>query len=274
MPLYALMIAAPRARITRRVLGSPLFYLSAAALYATLLVAWRHLLSPVWEAAAAGAAAAAAGALPDVAAFAALFARPAVTAVAWVHLLLLDLWVWEDGVSWGVPVGHSAVLCFMAAPLGLLSHLATKAATASLRVHAPPLAARPALRAHARRAAVTAHAYQIKFITPDGSEHTVPCEPDAYILDAVSLWGGTAEEAGVDIPYGCRQAGDGIRRGGGVGSGTCHSCCSKLESGKVDQADQNVLEQADMDAGYLMLCVSTPLSDCVIRTEQEFPGLY
>ena len=35
-------------------------------------------------------------------------------------------WVYEDGLAAGVPVGHSAVLCFMVGPLGLLCHLATK----------------------------------------------------------------------------------------------------------------------------------------------------
>lgn len=36
-------------------------------------------------------------------------------------------WVWQDGLLHGVPTRHSAILCFMAGPLGLLSHLLTKA---------------------------------------------------------------------------------------------------------------------------------------------------
>jgi hypothetical protein len=34
--------------------------------------------------------------------------------------------VYLDGVRHRVPTAHSAVLCFMAGPLGLASHLATK----------------------------------------------------------------------------------------------------------------------------------------------------
>ena len=42
-----------------------------------------------------------------------------------------------------MPIAHSAVLCFMAGPLGLLSHLITKAAV--LRYRAWAAAAAPAV---------------------------------------------------------------------------------------------------------------------------------
>jgi hypothetical protein len=133
MPFYALIIGAPRSSTARALVRAPALLLAASALYAALLAAW-HLV----PAAAAAARAALAGASPvDVAPFAAAFARREVAATAWVHLLLADLfqasWVWADGAARRVPVAHSAALCFMAAPLGLLSHLATRAAVEAAR---------------------------------------------------------------------------------------------------------------------------------------------
>lgn len=91
LPAYVMMVILPRARLTKCMLGGKLFFPAAAAVYAALLGAWAHLLPPAWQALRSGATAAAAGSLPDVAAFASLFATPAVTVVTWVHLLLLDL---------------------------------------------------------------------------------------------------------------------------------------------------------------------------------------
>lgn len=88
LPLYALIVAAPRWQLTRRVLAPNTFFLAAAALYLSLLGAWHHLLPPAWDVVRA---AVHARALPDVAAFAALFSKPGITALTWVHLLLLDL---------------------------------------------------------------------------------------------------------------------------------------------------------------------------------------
>ena len=44
-------------------------------------------------------------------------------------------WVYQDGLRNNVPTWHSAILCFMAAPLGLLCHLATKALVLGWRGH-------------------------------------------------------------------------------------------------------------------------------------------
>ena len=102
LPFYVLMVAAPRARLTQCMFNGQALFAVAAALYALLLVLWQPLpaLADVAAAAARGVAAAAGAgspaaalrlAQPSMPAFAALFARPEVTALAWVHLVLLDL---------------------------------------------------------------------------------------------------------------------------------------------------------------------------------------
>ncbi len=119
LPFWALMVFLPNWNITRRVMASPLPFLTLAGLYIYLFIVTLDSNSGTDFANLQ---------LADVAR---LFSDPQAAAVGWVHLLVMDLfvgrWVYQEGQRTGVWTVHSLILCLFAGPMGLMSHLLTSA---------------------------------------------------------------------------------------------------------------------------------------------------
>ena len=65
-----------------------------------------------------------------------------------------------------------------------------------------------------------------------------------------------ALNAGVQLPIGCNYGG-------------CITCAAKLVSGKVRQPGATALNKRQSQAGYILLCVARPKTDCVIEDGVE-----
>lgn len=65
-----------------------------------------------------------------------------------------------------------------------------------------------------------------------------------------------ALEAGIQLPIGCDYGG-------------CITCAAKLIFGKVRQPGATALNKRQSAAGYILLCVARPKSDCVIEDGVE-----
>ena len=72
---------------------------------------------------------------------------------------------------------------------------------------------------------------------------------DEAILDA-------AEAAGIALPVACRYGG-------------CITCAAKLLAGRVVQPGATALNRRQSRAGYVLLCVARPRSDCAVEVGVE-----
>ena len=68
-----------------------------------------------------------------------------------------------------------------------------------------------------------------------------------------------ALDAGIQLPIGCNYGG-------------CITCAARLVSGKVRQPGASALNRRQSQAGYILLCVARPKTDCVIEEGVQSHG--
>jgi ferredoxin len=73
---------------------------------------------------------------------------------------------------------------------------------------------------------------------------TVDVAEDEYILEE-------AEDAGLRLPYDCR-------------SGTCTTCRQKCLKGEIDQDLAFAISDEELEQGYRLICIGSPLSDVTL----------
>ncbi|XP_016492813.1 protein ABA DEFICIENT 4, chloroplastic isoform X2 [Nicotiana tabacum] len=128
LPFYTLMVVAPKAQLTRKLMKSTLLYVVLGLLYGFLLyLSWTPdtirlmFASKYW--------------LPELAGIAKMFSSEMTLASAWIHLLAVDLFaarqVYHDGLQNDIETRHSVSLCLLFCPIGIVIHLLTKAVLSS-----------------------------------------------------------------------------------------------------------------------------------------------
>ena len=92
--------------------------------------------------------------------------------------------------------------------------------------------------------------FKVRLVNPDKNlDRTIDVPSDQRIFDV-------AEAQGINLRGSCR-------------SGACSDCVGKITSGTVYQRDQSFLNESQVSAGFVLLCVAIPTSDCTITTDQE-----
>mmetsp|Transcript_38148 Transcript_38148/g.65409 ORF Transcript_38148/g.65409 Transcript_38148/m.65409 type:complete len:208 (+) Transcript_38148:8-631(+) len=130
-PFWVLLIAAPRADVTRKIMGTPLPILALSLVHfaVVLLAATREdgtapimIFADVFD-----------PAQSQLAGMQRLFEVPNFVAEEWPHVLIWDLFVgraiWIDGLARGVPTAPSVLLTNLIGPPGLLLHVLISVAT-------------------------------------------------------------------------------------------------------------------------------------------------
>ncbi|HET7322759.1 MAG TPA: 2Fe-2S iron-sulfur cluster-binding protein [Halococcus sp.] len=92
--------------------------------------------------------------------------------------------------------------------------------------------------------------YEVTFQWRDGSERTIEVDADETVIDA-------AERTELGLPYGCLY-------------GACGTCTGRLLDGDLVHIERaRALKPHHRKAGYVLLCVAEPRSDCCIEVGAE-----
>lgn len=124
LPCYTLMVVAPQAELTKKIVASSIPFIVLGILYAYLLyLSWtpdtiHYMFASKYL-------------LPELQGIAKMFSSEMTLASAWIHLLAVDLFaarqVYFDGLQDNVETRHSVSLCLLFCPIGILTHFITKA---------------------------------------------------------------------------------------------------------------------------------------------------
>ena len=91
--------------------------------------------------------------------------------------------------------------------------------------------------------------YTVTLISEDGEKSTFDCDEDVLIMDQ-------ADEEGIDMPYSCR-------------AGACSTCAGEIIEGTVNQEDQTMLDDEQIEEGFVLKSVALPKSELKLLGEQE-----
>jgi ring-1,2-phenylacetyl-CoA epoxidase subunit PaaE len=78
----------------------------------------------------------------------------------------------------------------------------------------------------------------------EGTEYKLPVKPHETVLEA-------ALNMDIDLPYSCQ-------------AGMCTACLGRCTSGKVQLDEEDALSEAELNEGFVLTCVSRPMSDDVV----------
>lgn len=117
LPFWLLMVILPKWGVTQKIISSYLPFVPLAILYIYL---FSDSLDPDSIEAFSN---------PTLPVLAQLFSQEPVMLTGWIHFIVLDLftgrYVYLEGREKGIFTVHSLILCFLAGPIGLLSHIVT-----------------------------------------------------------------------------------------------------------------------------------------------------
>jgi ferredoxin len=91
--------------------------------------------------------------------------------------------------------------------------------------------------------------HRVELVRSDGSEAVVATGEET-VVDA-------AEDAGIDLPYGCLY-------------GACGTCTARVIDGDLEHvAPPRGLKPGARDRGFVLACIAVPRSDCRLRVGHD-----